>query len=96
MDDEPLILVEVAYASAGDQIVLSVKIPANSTAEHAINVSGILQQCAEIDLSKFAVGIFGEVVSNTQILKDQDRVEIYRPLTIDPMHARRKRAELQS
>ncbi len=96
MDDKPYILVEVAYASANEQIVQSIKIPANSTVEHAINESGILQQCTEIDLSKFAVGVFGEVVSNAQILKDQDRVEIYRPLTIDPMRARRKRAELQS
>ncbi len=96
MEDEPLIFVEIAYASASEQIVLLVKIPVNSTIEHAINMSGILQKCPEIDFSKFAVGIYGKVVRKTQILKDQDRVEIYRPLIIDPMHARRKRAELQN
>ena len=90
------ILVKVAYVSNSHQEVISVTLPVNSTVEYAIKQSGLLQKCSEIDASKGAVGIYGKVVQNTQILNDQDRVEIYRPLTIDPMHARRKRADLQN
>ncbi|MGH1538446.1 MAG: RnfH family protein [Gammaproteobacteria bacterium] len=93
---EIMIVVEIAYISAEHQEVLSVKMPENCTVEDAINASGILKKCSEIDLAKCSVGIYGKVVKNSQILKDLDRVEIYRPLIIDPMHARRKRAQLQS
>jgi putative ubiquitin-RnfH superfamily antitoxin RatB of RatAB toxin-antitoxin module len=90
------ILVKVAYVSDSHQEVISVTLPVNSTVEHAIKQSGILQKYSEIDVSKSAVGIYGKVVQNTQILSDQDRVEIYRQLVIDPMHARRKRAKTQN
>ena len=49
----------------------------------------------EIDLDKVGIGIFGKIVEFDQILQDQDRVEIYRPLATDPMQARRKRADIQ-
>lgn len=90
------ILVKVVYLSNSHQEVVSVTLPVNSTVENAIEQSGLLQKCSEIDVSKSAVGIYGKVVQNTQILKDQDRVEIYRPLTINPRHARRKRADIQN
>lgn len=90
------IRVTVAYALSNHQELVAVKLPKYSTVEQAINESGILQKYSEIDITKNAVGIYGKVVQNTHILSDQDRVEIYRLLTIDPMHARRKRAELQN
>ena len=90
------ILVKVVYVSNSHQEVASVTLPVNSTVEHAIKQSGILQKCSEIDVSKNAVGIYGKVVQYTKILQDQDRVEIYRPLTINPRRARRKRAEIQN
>jgi len=93
---EENIRVTVAYALSKHQELVAVKLPENSTVEQAIIESGILQKYCEIDITKNAVGIYGKVVQNTQILHDQDRIEIYRPLTIDPMHARRKRADLQS
>ncbi|QMU61265.1 MAG: RnfH family protein [Gammaproteobacteria bacterium] len=96
MDSEQNIRVTVVYALSDHQELIMVKLPENSTVEQAINESGILQKYSEIDIVKNAVGIYGKVVQNTQILHDQDRVEIYRQLTIDPMHARRRRAELQN
>lgn len=90
------ISVTVVYALTHHQEVINVELPANSTVEQAIIESGILQMYSEIDITKNSLGIYGKVVKNSQILRDQDRVEIYRPLTIDPMHARRKRAEMQS
>ena len=47
----------------------------------------------EISLSTNQVGVFGEVVSLDQIVAAGDRIEIYRPLKMDPMQARRLRAE---
>ncbi len=96
MANESTITVEIAYITASYQEVLTIEVQANSTVTDAINKSGILQKCSEIDFSNISVGIFGKVVQKSQILKDLDRVEIYRPLIIDPMHARRKRAELQN
>lgn len=96
MANERNIRVTVAYALSDHQELIAVRLPENSTVEQAINESGILQKYSEIDIAKNAVGIYGKVVQNTQILHDQDRVEIYRLLTNDPMHARRRRAELQN
>lgn len=90
------ISVTVVYALTHNQAAITVELPANSTVEQAIFESGILRMYSEIDVTKNSFGIYGKVVKNSQILRDQDRVEIYRPLTIDPMHARRKRAEMQS
>jgi putative ubiquitin-RnfH superfamily antitoxin RatB of RatAB toxin-antitoxin module len=86
----------VAYAVADNQKVLSVELPENSTVSQAIQSSGILQMFNEIDLEKVEFGIYGKIVGLDQILEDQDRVEIYRPLATDPMQARRKRADNQN
>ncbi len=96
MANRKIISVTVVYALTHHQEVITVELPANSTVEQAIIESGILRMYSEIDITKNSLGIYGKVVKNSQILHDQDRVEIYRPLTIDPMHARRKRAEMQS
>ncbi len=58
----------------------------------AIEQSGILAEFAEIDLSRNPVGIFGRRCSLERPLYPGDRVEIYRPLAIDPKEARRRRA----
>jgi putative ubiquitin-RnfH superfamily antitoxin RatB of RatAB toxin-antitoxin module len=96
MVDDQKISVKVAYALANHQEVISVELPSNSTVEQAVYASGILHKYTELGLTDYAVGIFGKVVQYNQILRDQDRVEIYRPLAIDPMQARRLRAGLQS
>jgi len=89
------ITVMVVYALANQQEVLSIDVAVNSSVDEAIQASGILHKFEEIDLAKNKVGIFGKIVELDQILHDQDRVEIYRPLMVDPMQARRKRADLQ-
>jgi putative ubiquitin-RnfH superfamily antitoxin RatB of RatAB toxin-antitoxin module len=58
----------------------------------AIERSGLLAQCPEIDLAVFKVGIFGKVAKIDQVLEEGDRVEIYRPLIADPKEARKRRA----
>jgi hypothetical protein len=92
MADE-LIAVEVAYATQERQLLIPVNLAANSTVEQAIEVSGILQEFPEIDLSQQKVGIFGVVYNLDKIISPDDRVEIYRPLRQNPMEARRGRLQ---
>ena len=91
MANQPL-RVEVAYAEPGQQWVLGIDIAAGSTLEQAIRASGILDAFPDIDLARNRVGIFGKVCSLQQPLQQGDRVEIYRPLAMDPMERRRQRA----
>ena len=95
MVNQKIIQVKVVYATTTQHELILVELPINSTVEQAINESEILHKCDDIDLSTCALAIFGKIVERTQVLKDQDRVEILRPLIVDPMHARRKRAQLQ-
>lgn len=92
MAAEPSIEVEVVYASRDRQTVLSLKVPRGATVREAIERSGILQQYPEIDLNRHALGIFGRRVDAEQELRMDDRVEIYRPLRVDPKASRRRRA----
>lgn len=86
------ILVEVAYASHERQKMIVVKLPAGSTAEEAISKSGILAEFPEIDLAVNKVGIFSKACKLDTVLRDKDRIEIYRPLIADPKEVRRQRA----
>jgi len=86
------IRVEVVYAKPDRQVILEIELPSDSTAERAITASGILQEFPEIDLSKQKIGIFSQICKLDKTLENGDRVEIYRPLTQDPMAARRNRA----
>lgn len=92
MSNQEHILVEVAYALPDRQKLLVVKLAAGSTAEDAIRRSGILHEFPEIDLAKNKVGIFAKACKLDTLLRDQDRVEIYRPLIADPKEVRRQRA----
>jgi uncharacterized protein len=87
-----MITVEVAYATPDKQCLVSVQLPEGSSAEQAILASGVLKQFPEIDLTATKVGIFACVCELNHILKQGDRVEIYRPLQQDPKAARLQRA----
>ncbi len=90
-----LIKIEVAYALPDKQTLLAISVAEGTTVKQGIELSGILQQYAELDLQKNAVGIFGKRVLQVdqQELQDGDRIEIYRPLQADPKEVRRRRAE---
>lgn len=93
MNREPdLICVEVAYATADEQIILSMQAYSGITVAEAIRRSGIQQRFPEIDLARQKVGIFSRPAEWTQRLRHKDRVEIYRPLRADPKEMRRRRA----
>jgi putative ubiquitin-RnfH superfamily antitoxin RatB of RatAB toxin-antitoxin module len=84
--------VEVAYATSTRQVIIALQVVAGTTVGQAIELSTIVAQCPEIELSKTAVGIFGQVCPLNRQVKQGDRVEIYRPLLCDPKQARRNRA----
>lgn len=84
--------VEVAYATPKDQVIISIDVNSPCTVKEAIEKSGILKQFPDIDLQKNTVGIFSKKVSLSHLLRNKDRVEIYRPLLIDPKQARLLRA----
>jgi putative ubiquitin-RnfH superfamily antitoxin RatB of RatAB toxin-antitoxin module len=84
--------VEVAYALPDRQCLLQVEIENDATIETAIYRSGILAMFPDIDLTTQKVGIFGKELKLSEKVHAGDRVEIYRPLSIDPKEARRIRA----
>lgn len=88
------ISVEVACGTPQKQAVLRVELPAGSTVAEAIERSGIRAQFPGLVVDPAAVGIFSRKVSMEQVLREGDRVEIYRPLLADPKEVRRQRASL--
>jgi putative ubiquitin-RnfH superfamily antitoxin RatB of RatAB toxin-antitoxin module len=82
--------IEVVYALPARQVLRRVALPEGSTVEDAIRASGLLGEFREIDPKR--VGIHGKPVSLETSLRDRDRVELYRPLRIDPKEIRRTRA----
>ncbi len=88
----PVLEVEVAYAKPNTQALISVTLAAEATVEQAIIRSGILSRFPEIDLKTTEVGIFGKICRLSDSVKTGDRIEIYRPLSQNPMDARRQRA----
>ncbi len=87
-----LIEVEVVYALPHTQTAVTVTVPAGTTVKEAIARSGIAAKHPEVDWDAVTVGIYGERVTVSTVLKDHDRVEIYRLLIADPKQARRSRA----
>ena len=86
------ISVEVVYALPQKQEILSLKIRSGAVVSEAIEQSGILRDFPEIDLASAKVGIYSKQVKLDAVLRDKDRIEIYRPLIADPKEIRRKRA----
>lgn len=86
--------VEVAYATPARQEVISLSIPTGCTALQAAQLSGMAKIFSEIDWPNIRLGIFGQNVNADHVLVAGDRVEIYRPLLIDPKESRRQRAQL--
>jgi len=87
--DKPL-RVEVAYALPERQWLLTVELSAGASAADAVHASGL---CGLAELAQpLEVGVFGRRCAADTPLLDGDRVEVYRPLSFDPMESRRRRA----
>lgn len=93
MSDLRVINIEVAYALSEIQVLLPLTVPEGTQLEEAVKLSGILEKFPEIDLANSKVGIWNKVSELNAVLREKDRIEIYRPLIADPKEVRRKRAE---
>ncbi len=90
------ISVVVVYALPAEQVVTGLQLPLGATVEQAIQQSGLLARYPEITLGAALVGVFGKRVTLNTMLSAGDQVEIYRPLTVDPKEARRRRVKLRN
>jgi uncharacterized protein len=90
-----VISIEVAYALPERQAVIALDVAENCTVLAAVQHSGIGRHFPDIDITSARYGIFGTPVADpaSQLLRPGDRVEIYRPLLIDPKAVRKQRAE---
>lgn len=89
-----LIDVEVSYALPQRCELIRLSLPAGSTVAQAIDASGLRERYRDLDVDgRNKVGIFAKLTKLDALLRDRDRVEIYRPLIADPKAVRKKRAD---
>ena len=84
--------VAVCYALPEVIFMVQLDVDTGTTIGQAIAASGVLARFPEIDLGRNKLGVFGKLKTADTVLRDGDRVEIYRPLQADPMESRRRRA----
>lgn len=88
--------VEVAYATPRMQRIVELDVHEGCTAREAALQSQLDECFDELELPAVPLGVFGKKTTDEQVLAEGDRVELYRPLQIDPKEARRARAEKKS
>lgn len=81
---DPSLHVSVAYALPNRSFWQEMSVAPGTTAREAIVKSGVLEQFAELQLDQLSIGIYARPAKLDQILAEGDRVEIYRPLLVDP------------
>lgn len=88
------IQIEVAYATPEKQRILSLHVPAGTTCRAAVALSKMAEEFPDADLSSAPLGVFGKKIAapDTTPVEEGQRIEIYRPLLIDPKQARLNRA----
>lgn len=84
--------IEVCYALPTKQEVARVKLPEGASLQQALEASGLLVKYPEIDIKKNKFGVWNKLSKLDSVLRNKDRVEIYRPLIADPKEVRKQRA----
>ena len=87
-----MISIEVAYAATDKQVLLGLSVPEGTTVAEGIEQSAIQDEFPELKVDTKAVGIFSHKVPLDHVLREGDRIEIYRPLIVDPKEMRRQKA----
>ena len=85
-------IIELIYALPNEQQLITLEVAAGTTVGQAIEQSKILLRYPQIDLKLNKVGIFSKKAKLDELLREGDRIEIYRPLMADPKEVRRKKA----
>lgn len=91
-DEAPPLDVEVVYALPERQSVVRLRLPAGATVGDALAAVAGQSPFDQLDLTAVAVGVFGDRCGRDRPLAQGERVEVYRPLRLDPREARRLRA----
>ena len=86
------IRVEVAYAEPVRQKIITLTMNEGATLKQAVERSGMVRFFPHLDLQAASFGVFSLPRPPDYVLRDGDRVEIYRPLIADPKEMRRQRA----
>lgn len=89
MAEPAVVSVEVAFARPDLQWVEPLDVPAGTSAREALRRSGIPGRFPEVDVERCPLGVYGRVVGEGYVVKAGDRIEVYRPLQVDPRDARR-------
>ncbi len=87
------IAVEVVYALPTQQHCIALRVAEGCTVREAVEQSGILQRVPDWHFDSGKLGIYSRLASPEDVVHDRDRIELYRPLVIDPKEARRQRAK---
>ena len=87
-----MINVDVCYALATKQEIVRLTLPEGASLQQALEASGLLAKFPEIDTKKNKFGIWNKLSKLDSLLRNQDRIEIYRPLIADPKEVRKQRA----
>jgi putative ubiquitin-RnfH superfamily antitoxin RatB of RatAB toxin-antitoxin module len=96
MATESNLRVTVAYSLSPRNVTeVALELPPGSTATDAVRKSGALELLSEAELRNAELGVWGKKVTSKHLLRENDRVEIYRPLKVDPKVARRERFQSQ-
>ncbi|HTH95589.1 MAG TPA: RnfH family protein [Rhodocyclaceae bacterium] len=80
--------IEVVRAFPENQVLIPLELPVGSTLRQALEVAHL----PDVDMATGKFGIYGKLAVPDTILRDRDRIEIYRPLIADPKEVRRARA----
>lgn len=92
MGTEACITVTVVYSEHARKVVeKTLNLEAGSTVGQALETSGLVRPHADEGEAAPGQGVWGKKVGLTHVLRDRDRLEVYRPLTVDPKVARRER-----
>ena len=86
------LVVEVVYALPGREDAVSVRLPRGATLLDAVLASGMLDRHPELRKKALNLGVYGKPKPAESAAKAGNRVEVYRPLALDPKEARRLRA----
>ncbi len=96
-DDDVRLSVSVAYSPrAGEVDEVNLKLEPGATVADALRASGLQARYPATPLDALPVGVWGVFCERSDALRDRDRVELYRPLRVDPKEARRRRQRAQA
>ena len=92
MVNDTLCEVQVCYMTPELEFYQSLRVSDDSTIQEVLELSDLRQTFPVINIAALKVGIYSKIKSLDTLIKPGDRIEVYRPLLVDPMVARRRRA----